>query len=158
MKKLIIATLVLCSFSLTARAQEFSDNAIGLRLGGNDGLGASVSYQRKVNYDNRLEFNLGYRSSDNFNVFKLIVLYEWVKLLDGNFNWYYGAGTGLTSFDIDEPVNDNETSILATGNIGIEYHFDIPLLISLDVRPEIGTGSFNDDLDFDIALSFRYKF
>ena len=40
----------------------------------------------------------------------------------------------------------------------IEYDFDIPLLISLDFRPELGFGDINDDLDFDIALGIRYQF
>ena len=44
------------------------------------------------------------------------------------------------------------------GDIGIEYNFDIPLLLSLDFRPEFGFGDYNDDLDLDIALGIRYQF
>ncbi|NNK72791.1 MAG: hypothetical protein HKO94_06335, partial [Flavobacteriaceae bacterium] len=54
--------------------------------------------------------------------------------------------------------DDSDTALLAAGDIGIEYDFNIPLLISLDFRPEIGFGDFNDDLDFDIALGIRYQF
>ena len=55
----------------------------------------------------------------------------------------------------------NDTFIFAAGDIGIEYNFDIPLLISLDFRPEIAFGDErynNNDLDFDIALGLRYQF
>ena len=47
------------------------------------------------------------------------------------------------------------------GNIGIEYDFNIPLLLSLDFRPEIGVAGyddFSDNFDFDIALGIRYQF
>jgi hypothetical protein len=44
------------------------------------------------------------------------------------------------------------------GDIGIEYSFDFPLLLSLDFRPELGFGNFNDDLNFGIALGLRYQF
>ncbi|CAM1333438.1 hypothetical protein [Tenacibaculum aestuariivivum] len=43
---------------------------------------------------------------------------------------------------------------LITGNLDIEYNFNIPLIISLDMKPEIGlNNNYNDDLD--IALSIR---
>ena len=80
---------------------------------------------------------------------------------DGNFNWYVGVGGGVGQvvFDNDFPGDpDNETFFFAAGDIGIEYDFDIPLLISIDFRPEIGFGDFIDDLDFDIALGLRYQF
>lgn len=141
-------------------AQSISDNAIGLRLGGGNGYGAEISYQRGLSEENRLEFNLGFRNDNDFDGFKLAGLYQWVWNLDGNFNWYAGAGGGLGSYDVEIPgiFNDSETFIFAAGNVGIEYDFDIPLLLSLDVRPELGFGNFNDDFDFDIALGIRYQF
>ena len=60
--------------------------------------------------------------------------------------------------DVAPNIDDSDTSLFVAGDIGIEYDFDIPLLISLDFRPELGFGDFNDDLDFDIALGLRYQF
>jgi hypothetical protein len=91
-------------------------------------------------------------------VLKLTGLYHWVWQLDGNFNWYAGPGAGIASYDFDDNRIDDETFIFLAGNVGIEYNFDIPLLLSLDFRPELGFGNFNDDLDFDIALGIRYQF
>ena len=51
--------------------------------------------------------------------------------------------------------------VILSGTVGIEYSFDFPLLLSLDVRPEIGFGDGyygNDDLDFDVGLGVRYQF
>lgn len=162
MKKLFLLSLALIGFMLTSEAQVISDNAIGLRMGDSDGFGAEISYQRALGDNNRLELDLGWRDGNNYDGFKLAGLYQWVYPLDGGFNWYVGAGGGIGSFSINTPGADiTDTFIFAAGDIGIEYDFEIPLLISLDFRPEIGFGDDaynNNDLDFDIALSIRYQF
>lgn len=158
MKKLILLLAVFAGFTYGASAQEIADNAIGLRLGDSDGFGAEISYQRALGDNNRLEADLGWRSGNGFDGFKLTGLYQWVWQLDGNFNWYAGAGGGFGSYSFDNNDFDDETFFFVAGDIGIEYNFDIPLLLSLDFRPELGFGDFRDDLDFDIALGIRYQF
>lgn len=154
-----IRTLLVISFLAIAsslNAQDISKNTIGLRIGDNDGLGGEISYQRFLNDNNRLEFDLGFRNSNDVDAFKLVGLYQWVRPLDGNFNWYVGAGAGVGSYD--SPVADGSFALIA-GNAGIEYNFDFPLLLSLDVRPELGLDdAYSDNLDFDIALGIRYQF
>ena len=158
MKTKILFSFFLISGLLTMESQTISDNSIGLRLGDSDGFGTEVSYQRALGSNNRLEANLGWRSGNNFDGFKLAGIYQWLWNLDGNFNWYAGVGGGIGSYDFDAPLNLSETFVFASGNLGIEYIFEIPLLLSLDFRPEFGFGDFNDDLDFDIALGIRYQF
>ncbi len=161
MKKLIFALFAIGCVTLSADAQNISENAIGLRLGDSDGFGSEISYQRALSGNNRLELGLGWRSGNDLTAFKLTGLYQWIWVLDGNFNWYagFGGGVGQVSFDNDFPGDpDNETFAFAAGDIGIEYNFDIPLLLSLDFRPELGFGDFRDDVDFDIALGIRYQF
>jgi len=160
MKKLFLLSITLIGFAFTTQAQGIADNAIGLRLGDSDGFGAEISYQRGLSDTNRLEFGLGWRDGKNFSAIRAVGLYQWVMILDGNFNWYVGAGGGFASYSIDNVPSgsDSSTALLAAGDIGIEYNFDIPLLISLDFRPELGFGDFNNNLDFDIALGLRYQF
>jgi hypothetical protein len=44
-------------------------------------------------------------------------------------------------------------------DIGIEYDFDIPLLISLDFRPEFGgNGYYENNYGSDVALALKYQF
>ena len=148
-------------FTNLSNAQTISDNAIGLRLGDSNGMGAEVSYQRALGDNNRLEFDLGWRNGNDYNGFKFTTLYHWVYNLEGAFNWYVGAGGGFASYSLDDVapgVDDSDTYLFIAGDIGIEYNFDIPLLLSLDFRPELGFGDLNDDLDFDIALGIRYQF
>ncbi|APY00240.1 hypothetical protein CLV86_0328 [Lacinutrix venerupis] len=160
MKKVLLLVVAVIGFSYAATAQEISENAIGLRIGDSDGFGAEISYQRALGDNNRLEADLGIRSGSNYDGFKLAGLYQWVWLLDGNFNWYAGVGGGVGNYSYDLPFNadESETFFFAAGNIGVEYNFDIPLVLSLDARPELGFGDFRDDLDFDIALGIRYQF
>ncbi|MAO07800.1 MAG: hypothetical protein CL596_03715 [Alteromonas sp.] len=162
MKKVIFTLLAMVGFTFAAQSQEISKNAIGLRLGDNDGFGTEVSYQRGIGDNNRLEFDLGWRDNERFDAYRITALYQWVWNLDGGFNWYVGAGGGLAQVDFDDNIpnfdDDSETYLYAAGDIGIEYNFDIPLLLSLDFRPEFGFGDYNDDVDFDIALGVRYQF
>ena len=158
MRKLFLLSITLLGFSALLSAQDISPNAIGLRLGDSNGFGTEISYQRALSDINRLEFDLGWRSGNNYDGFKLAGLYQWVWNLDGNFNWYVGAGGGLGSYGYDNPAYDDETFLFAAGDIGIEYSFEIPLQISLDFRPEFGFGTYTDDLDFDIGLGIRYLF
>lgn len=161
MKKALLLVITLLGFSFAVIAQEIADNAIGLRIGDDDGFGAEISYQRGLGDNNRLEVDLGIRSGRNYNGFKLTGLYQWVWQLDGNFNWYAGVGGGLGnySYNLPRPFKDeSETFLFAAGDIGVEYNFNIPLVLSLDVRPEIGFGNFRNNLDFDLALGIRYQF
>jgi hypothetical protein len=159
MKKLFLLSMTLIGFAFSSQAQEIADNAIGLRLGGSNAYGAEISYQHALNNANRLEFDLGWRSDNLYDAFKLTGLYHWLFLLDGNFNWYAGAGAGLSSFTGRKAFDGtNDTGFFVAGNIGVEYNFDIPLLISLDFRPEIGNNDFTNNTVFDIALGIRYQF
>ncbi|WP_040249185.1 hypothetical protein [Psychroserpens mesophilus] len=161
MKRLCLVAVAFFGFITASSAQDISDNAIGIRLGDSDGFGAEISYQRALGDNNRLELDLGLRSGNNYNGFKLAGLYQWVWQLDGNFNWYAGAGGGIGSYSFDNVprgFDDSETFLFLAGDIGIEYNFDIPLQLSIDARPEFGFGDYRDDLDFDIALGVRYRF
>ncbi len=156
--KVFILFLFLAATSLSA--QEISEHALGLRLGDSDGFGAEISYQKSIGRYNRVEFDLGWRDSRNYDAFKLAGVYQWIRPLDGNFNWYYGVGGGLGSVDFASTA-EGGLFIFGAGDIGVEYNFDIPLLLSLDFRPEIGLvgyDDFSDNFDFDIALGIRYQF
>ena len=158
MKNLFVYSLFLVGLN-SLSAQEISDHAIGLRLGSNRGFGSEISYQMKLNSENRAEFNLGWRSSNNLSAIKLNGLYQWVWPIEQGFNWYAGVGGGLGSFSNNNTNGNSGTFVFAAGDIGIEYNFDFPLQASLDLRPEIGgNGYFDNSFGTDIALCLRYKF
>ena len=121
-----------------------------------------ISYQHELGEMTRLELDLGFRSNKNSDAFKLTGIHQWVWNIDGGFNWYAGLGAGIGSWNAGNDYTGNDEDgifINADGNVGIEYDFDIPLLISLDFRPEFGlVGDYGKDTDLDIALSLRYQF
>jgi hypothetical protein len=171
MKKLILLAIFVIGATAATQAQTISENALGLRFGGGNGYGAEVSYQRGLGDNNRLELDLGWRNDkNNYDAIKLTGLYQWVWNIESGFNWYAGIGGGVGSISAkDDRYYDNrgyryydETFIFLAGDIGIEYNFDIPLLISLDFRPEFGFHNNDndriDDFSPDIALGLRYQF
>lgn len=154
--KTILITLILLISCFSIQAQDISKNALGLRLGDNDGFGGEISYQPRLSPNNRLEFDLGWRNSNNVEAFKLVGLYQWVMPIENHFNWYLGVGGGVGSFDNG---NSNGSFALLAGDIGIEYNLNIPLQLSLDFRPELAfNDNYRDDLGLDIALGIRYRF
>lgn len=159
MKKLFIAAFLMLSFA-GLQAQKISENALGLRLGDNDGFGGEISYQRALGSSNRLEADLGWRNSRHVDAIKLAGLYQWVWNIDGGFNWYAGVGGGLGSWRYNrDDQSDSGTFAFLAGDIGIEYNFNIPLLISLDFRPEFGgNGYYENNYGSDIGLGLRYQF
>lgn len=155
MRTLVLVSSMMLTLSFV-NAQQISDHTIGLRIGASNGFGTEISYQHALDLDNRLEANLGWKNGSGFTGFRLAGLYQWIWQLDGTFNWYAGAGGGVANYTIENSYN--ETSAFAAGNLGIEYDFDFPLLLSLDFRPEVGFGSFDNNLEFDVALGVRYQF
>ena len=161
MKKLNLLIGLILFATAFINAQEISNHAIGLRLGDDDGLGAEISYQKKIGDANRIEAGLAWRNHTVYSALKVTGLYQWVWSLDAvdGMNWYAGAGGGFGSWNIkSDYIGDGGSYLFAAGNIGAEYKFDIPLLVSLDFRPEIGFSDFNDGLGVDIALGVRYTF
>lgn len=162
MKKLFVTAFILAGLCFSAQAQDISKNALGLRLGNNDGFGGEISYQRGLSKDNRLELDLGWRNSNHTDAIHLAGLYQWVWNIDKGFNWYAGAGGGLASYSWDAPAgfDDNFTTVFAAGDIGIEYNFDVPIQLSLDFRPEfnLSNNAGFDSYGSDIALGVRYRF
>lgn len=143
-------------------AQDISKNAIGLRLGSNNGFGTEISYQRALGESNRLEADLGWQSGDNVNAFKLTGIYQWTWNIDKGFYWYAGVGGGIGSWSYSYAGSKNSgTFLYAAGDVGVEYNFDIPVQVSLDFRPELyfaSSGYRDNNFGSNIGLSVRYKF
>lgn len=162
MKKVLLTAMMIIGLAFSANAQDISKNALGLRLGDNDGFGGEISYQRGLSNKTRLEFDLGWRNSNDVDAIKIVGLHQWVWNIDGGFNWYAGVGGGLGSWSYDRNgFDDSGSFVFAAGDIGIEYNFDVPIQLSLDFRPEFYFNSDDfreDNFGPDIALGIRYRF
>ncbi|CAM3534692.1 hypothetical protein FLGE108171_01975 [Flavobacterium gelidilacus] len=167
MKKVLLSAIMLFGIAFSSQAQDIAKNALGLRLGDSDGFGGEISYQRGLSDNNRLELDLGFRNSNDYDAFKLTGIYQWVWNIEGGFNWYAGVGGGIGSWSYDRKIGndrykDNGTILFVAGDLGIEYNFrEAPIQLSLDIRPELYFNSDNyrsDNFGPDIALGIRYRF
>lgn len=161
MKKIVFMTMGL--LFLVSAAALSQNKALGLRLGGGNGVGAEISFQTPF-YNNRAELDLGFGSSSNWNWWKLTGLYQWVMPIDDGFYWYLGLGPALGSWDykgkypeLDD--NDGGMSLGLALNAGVEYTFsEVPIQLSIDTRPELGLINNGNDGWFGLGLGIRYVF
>ena len=154
MKKIILVAAMVLGFAAAAAAQP---RAIGVRLGN----GGEVSYQHTLGGENFLEvdgglglgfdgtFNVGATGIYNF----MIAQPQWTS--QGTWGFYAGPGVGV-GLGLGET---NYFTLAVAGMVGLEYTFDFPLQLSLDVRPQIGFG-FGHGLHWGVmpALGVRYRF
>ena len=162
MKRIFILTTLLLVSIFNAQAQDIPEHAIGLRLSESDGFWAEATYQARLSSNTRIELDLGAQGRNRYNAVKITGMYHWVFNIDGGLNWYVGPGIGGGLVDFDDDLNnrDNLESFgFVTGDVGIEYNFDFPLMVSFDFRPEIYFDNYVDeDIIFNVGLSARYKF
>lgn len=162
MKKILFIIVAIIGVSTQVSAQNIADHAIGVRFGDSSGFGAEANYQLGLSEKNRLEFGLGIRDGSRNESIKAIGLYQWVWNIDGGLNWYAGPGAGIEFVNFDDDYYDDRDSkayAIIAGDVGLEYNFDFPLLISIDFRPEIGFEDYDDDdIRFNVGLSARYQF
>jgi hypothetical protein len=159
MRKLLFA-FVLILLANIGNAQ-LPKHAIGLRFGGGDGFGTEISYQHSLTDLNRIEFDLGMHSGNNYSAWGLAGIYQWVWNIDKGFNWYAGAGGRIGSWSWDSGYNGTNNGgifLAAAGNVGIEYSFPVGIQVSLDARPELGLINHGDAFQNNIAFSVRYRF
>jgi len=163
MKKQILIVAALFAISFYGTAQQIAETTLGVRFGNY----SSVSFQKKLSENTRLELNGGYHGYKYYSDINIEGFYHIVADVPSveNMNWYYGAGAGVGIWKYDNGWNtyygyeENGTYFYAAGAVGIDYKFkDIPLLLSLDVRPQFVIGDFYDGLHFDGGLGIRYVF
>jgi len=155
------------------QAQSMPNHALGLRFGDNGGVGPELSYQQAISELTRYQVDFGWRSrrfdQGREQRIKLSGGYQWIRILDGQFQYYYGAGTGLLyqSYRNDSSSNyanqESSTNLILSGILGVEYTgieilYGYPIHLGLDVRPEYGLGGYYDRLIFDVALALRFSF
>lgn len=176
MKTFFLITLYAC-IAIVANAQP---RALGLRGGA---TGAEISYQHSFAGDQFLSIDMGIDPGYNVKGSlggKVTGVYEfiwarprWTK--KGSWNIY--AGPGISAGYVDDRIvikagteRANTFSrgymVAVTGQVGLEYNFEIPLQLSLEVRPLAGLHisknhfGFYDNglLGFAPSLAIRYTF
>lgn len=140
MKKIIILAAAILGFAVAASAQP---KALGLRLG----YGADLSYQHTLGGANFIEADLGLESFKSLNI---AATYNFMIAQFGDgFGFYAGPGIGLGFAE--------KLRVGIAGQVGLEYNFNAPVQLSLDVRPYfdfVGAGL----VGWYPHLGIRYRF
>ncbi|MBP3943945.1 hypothetical protein J5U18_10270 [Sphingobacteriaceae bacterium WQ 2009] len=161
---LVTFIIFLCCFSQVAKAQLTNTHAIGVRFGAAQG----ISYRYTLAEDRALTGLLSVQSNHASRRFRVVGLYEFYKPLGGDFSWYYGFGGSVgsykskayTSKDGSQVAPYSEALVSLDGILGISYDVpDVPLVISLDVKPYLDfIQSSTIKLIDPIGFTVRYKF
>lgn len=157
MKRFLIAFAVLVGTAVAVSAQPRS---AGLRIGA---AGLDAVYQHSLSKNTFIEGNFGLDFGVKKNAgFKLTGIYNMVLARPawtdkGSWAIYAGPGVSLgnvydmVKYDIMNkkmPFPDNGFMLALTGQVGLEYNFEFPLQIAVDLRPMIGLhvndGKFRD--------------
>ena len=144
--------LVMLGVSVAVQAQP---RAVGLR----GGYGVEASYQHNLGGENFVEADLGLYS---FNALNVGATYNWMLCQpnwtsQGKWGVYAGPGVVL-GLGLG---GANYFSAAVCGQVGLEYTFDFPLQLSLDVRPQLGFWTGGNHFYFEgfyPALGIRYSF
>jgi hypothetical protein len=152
MKNLLFALGLICSFS--AFSQDYK-TAIGVRAG----LANGLTVKHFISSDRAVEGILSTRWS-GFNITGLYEIHA-NAFNDSHWNWYYGFGAHLGSFDGNDSWGDdgvNYTIIGVDGIIGLEYRIDdIPINLSLDWKPALNLIGYTGFWADGFAISVRYE-
>lgn len=154
MKKVILIMVAVLGLGFAASAQS---NAIGARLGGGQGFGAELSFQKALGGINRLEADLGWRSWSNVGWFALSAIYQAHFDINAvpNLGWYVGAGGRVDLYT----YSGTSIALGVVGQAGVDYHFNaLPIQLSLDIRPCLYLYPATDFQWGDVALGIRYMF
>ena len=169
MKKIFVLLVAVAAFGFAANAQ--TDNAIGIRFG-SSGLGGSAYYNAEASFQhalgtaNRLELDAGLALA-NESYYYIVGVYHWTFNIVNGLNWYIGPGLQLGYCTAKTNGETHGLGLAVAGQVGIEYKFDFPLMVSLDVRPtytlpflmsEYCGRRANGGIDFGSCFSVRYCF
>lgn len=155
MKRTILILATVFGFAVAASAQP---KALGVRIG----WGVDITYQNYLNSADFLEFDLGLDDGYNSSNFHVDGVYNFMiaqpNWTRGKWGFYGGPGVSLAVWDNDD--KDNVVYAGIVGNLGLEYTFNIPLQLFIDVRPRLmfGDGGVRSKGIFNFGLGICYSF
>ena len=160
MKKLVLA--IVAVFALGSVS--YSQMHLGARINDGWGLGAELSFQYGLSDANRIEADLGHSwwgdSYDHRSYTTLSATYQWTFNIVAGFGWFVGPGAQIGLYNRAGSAVENESylRLAAVGQIGLEYEFDFPLQLTLDVRPGFDVLHASDGFVYSYAFGVRYRF
>ncbi|RJE75345.1 outer membrane insertion C- signal [Reichenbachiella sp. MSK19-1] len=168
MKKILVAIALIITTGAGLRAQE-----IGGRVGDVGGNNVAVDAIFSLGEFSRLHGNVsfgvdrhpGYNDSFGFGADLLWDFFYKPLTIGGEdgFNWYIGAGPSMFAggnggFYHYDDYDDSVFLFGVSAEFGLEYHFDFPLAVGVDVRPTFWIVEDTFIEPFGAGVMARYVF
>lgn len=158
MKRFLTTLAIIVSAACAASAQPRS---AGIRIGA---TGLDATYQHKIRKDQFIEGNIGMDFGYSGKAgFKATAIYNFVWARPAwteRGSWALYAGPGLSIGGVNDlcvykfgkeriGYTDSGFMFAFAAQVGLEYNFDFPLQLALDVRPYFGVH-VNDGVHHDV--------
>jgi hypothetical protein len=157
MKKHFFLLSILLFFGLSSAHSQDYKSSIGLRTGASSGL----TYKHFISSEDAIEGILAWRYRNP----GLAGIWErHAQFLDvWGLNWYYGGGAHFFVYDAngrDKFGRDDGGLVIGLdGILGAEYKIkEIPITVSVDLRPGINVFGVFGPIGNEIGISIRYIF
>jgi hypothetical protein len=155
--RIVSTFFILLLFCISLKGQEYT-KAIGVRGAfGHDHYqyaGAEFSFQKNVREIGRVETNIGWYASNQWDVLKFTGIRQWKIINKTKFHFYggVGGGAGLVMF----PYEENDFFATVNLNLGVDYAVGF-IQFALDWRPEWTIiNNFGTQLGYDVGLAIRF--
>lgn len=156
MKRLVILFFALFAITTASFAQKGYNQAVGVR----GGLVQGITAKKFIGDKTALEGILFTRWR-GAGITGLYELHSWNAFDVDNLNWFYGLGATVGFYDgyYYSGTGSNFFGIGIDGIVGLEYNFEeIPINISVDIKPSFNLLGYDDYLGYGGAFSIRYLF
>lgn len=154
MKKFYFLALAIVFFMAVqtdSQAQNLEALELGIRLNIDDSSPFDAAFDAVYNVSNANRFHANLGIGDGGLGADLI--YDWVFTFNGDGRLILYPGVGASLYFLSDDV-----VLGVTGELGLEYRFDIPLSLGIDYRP---TFTILPDTDLgtnSVGLNLRWRF
>lgn len=156
LKPLVAAVLLL--MAAENGAAQVDPYALGLRLTAGSYSGTLLSYQHGFDLDTRFQLDVGYGFTPGIDRLLFSGIYQQAYPIADHWGWFGGLGAVVGFVSTGSTTNNSNRLYLGpSGMVGLQYRFDVPLQLTVDLQPVLNLVP-ELKLEFGLALGARYVF
>ena len=147
---LALAILFFVAAQTESQAQNLEAMELGIRLNVDNSSPFAAAFDGVYNISNANRFHANLGIGDDGIGADLI--YDWMFTFNGDGRLVLYPGVGASLYFLDDVV------LAVTGEIGLEYRFDIPLSLGFDYRPSFNVLPTTDLVTNSVGINVRWRF
>ncbi|MCS6917446.1 MAG: hypothetical protein RMK52_05295 [Chitinophagales bacterium] len=152
---LLIAFFSFCFLGAGAQVDPY---ALGLRLTAGSYSGTLISYQHGFDLETRFQLDVGWGFTSGRDRLLFSGIFQKAYPIVERWGWFGGGGAVIGFVSNNSATNNSNTLYLGPSAMaGLEYRFDVPLRLTLDIQPVLNLIP-ELKLEFGIGFGARYAF